>query len=252
MPTVWAVRFPGCPFVLGQPGGPICRKECKMMKGYLNSCRAENGLFEVLVQGCTLRCAYCDRPTCWEKEKAPLVLTAEELLEQLQQSGAGTLLVSGGEPLEQAEFLTAVFAACREKGITTVLDTPGSRVNPEVEALLDVTDKVQLHLKDSTEEGYRRYTGGSLLWATMFLELLEKKQIPTDLRQLLVPGINDTPDNARFMKGLPRKYSCVKSCVFLPFAKGETPALYAALGLEYPMKAYRDATAQDVSDMKYY
>ena len=222
------------------------------MKGYLNSIAAENGIFTVTVQGCTLRCVYCDRPACWEKEKAPLQLTAQELFEKITASGAGQLLVTGGEPLEQAEFLAGVFAQCRRAGIQTVLDTPGSRVNPDVEALLDQTDRVQLHLKDSTEEGYRRYTGGSLVWATMFLDLLEKKQIPTAVRQLLVPGINDTPDNARFMRSLPKKYTCLTDCRFLPFAKGNTAALYAALGLEYPMTAYRDATQQNIDEMKYY
>ena len=29
-------------------------------------------------------------------------------------------------------------------------------------------------------------------------------------------------------------------------------ALYAALGLEYPMTAYRDATQQNIDEMKYY
>lgn len=222
------------------------------MKGYLNSIAAENGVFTVTVQGCTLRCAYCDRPACWEKEKAPLQLTAGALFEKIAASGAKELLVTGGEPLEQAEFLAGLFAQCRQAGIRTVLDTPGSRVNPDVEALLDQTDSVQLHLKDSTEEGYRRYTGGSLVWATMFLDLLEKKQIPTEVRQLLVPGINDTPDNARFMRSLPQKYSCIKQCAFLPFAKGDTAALYAALGLEYPVAAYPDATQADLDQMKFY
>ena len=104
-------------------------------------------------------------------------------------------------------------------------------------------DKLRADLKAGTPENAYIFYGEEIYLRERYVE---------ELRQLLVPGLNDTPDNARFMKGLPRKYSCVKSCVFLPFAKGETPALYAALGLEYPMKAYRDATAQDVSDMKYY
>ena len=222
------------------------------MKGYLNSYSEQNGIFTVTVQGCTLRCVYCDIPGCWEKEKAPIRLTAEELFAALQQTGAKKVLVAGGEPLEQAEFLTAFFKLCKGSGIATCLDTPGSRINPEVEALLDYTDSAAVHLKTSTEEGYRRFTGGSLVWATMFLDLLESKKIPTALRQLLVPGINDTPDNARFMKELPKKYSCVTECSFEAFKKGSTPETYAALGLEYPMTSYRDATQADLDQMKFY
>ena len=127
MPTVWAARFSGLPFCFGTAGGPNCRKECKMMKGYLNSCRTQNDVFEVLVQGCTLRCAYCDRPACWEKEKAPLVLTAEELFEKLGQSGAKTVLVAGGEPdtLRMARALLDEFRAGKLGRIT--LELPGAQ-----------------------------------------------------------------------------------------------------------------------------
>lgn len=222
------------------------------MKGYLNGFAVENAVFTVTVQGCTLRCVYCDRPNCWERADARLQMTAKELFDAMKESGAGSVLVTGGEPLEQAEFLAAFFTLCKQAGFTTCLDTPGSRVNPDVEALLAVTDSVKLHVKTNTEEGYRRFTGGSLVWATMFLDLLEEKKIPTAVRQLLVPGMNDTPDNARFMRELPRKYSCITECVFQPFLKGSAPTLYADLGLAYPMTAYRDAEKADLDQMKFY
>lgn len=73
--------------------------------------------FVVFMQGCPLRCLYCHNPDTWDSRgEAKYLLKPEELLAEVLRYknfiAKGGVTVTGGEPLLQAEFLTAfsVFA----------------------------------------------------------------------------------------------------------------------------------------------
>ncbi len=92
----------------------------------------------IRLTGCNLRCRYCDTAYAYEggREQTVAVLV-EEALAQPQR----VALVTGGEPLLQAEtpdLLAALLAA----GFTTCLETNGSRpigsLEPRVHRILDL------------------------------------------------------------------------------------------------------------------
>ena len=129
--------------------------------------------FVVFLQGCPLRCSCCHNPDTWDInggcEKSPLevVSKAERFKEYFGKDGGITL--SGGEPLLQAEFSSEIFSMCKEKGINTCLDTSGCILDESVKALLDVTDRVLLDIKYTTEEDYLKYVGCSMKKPLEFL-----------------------------------------------------------------------------------
>ena len=151
-------------------------------------------------------------------------MTAGEIVEKATRYRSyfgkeGGVTVSGGEPLLQAEFVRAVFSACHEEGINTCLDTSGCLWNEDIEKLLGVTDRVLLDVKYTDEEKYRKYVGCSMEKPLAFLKHLNDRKIPTTLRQVIIPTLNDNEESIRALKGIAKAHSCVDKIELLPFRK---------------------------------
>ena len=95
--------------------------------------------FVVFLQGCPMRCLYCHNPDTWDPGGG-VPTTVEELLAQYARNEAfyrkGGITVTGGEPLLQIEFVTALFREAKRRGIHTCVDTSGATFRPEDAAAL--------------------------------------------------------------------------------------------------------------------
>ena len=217
------------------------------MKGYIHSFQSLGAAdgpgirFVVFMQGCNLRCGCCHNPDTWEcgigKEYTP-----EEVADTVERYKSyfgkdGGITVSGGEPLLQAEFVRELFVLCHERGINTCLDTSGSIINENVLSLLDVCDRVLLDIKYTDEESYKRYVGCSVEKPLEFLEILQQRNIPTWLRQVTIPSLNDDEENIRRLRNISNSHSCVEKVELLPFRK-ICKAKYDNMGIEFPFEKY--------------
>ena len=214
-----------------------------MIKGKIHSIQSMGTVdgpgvrFVVFFQGCNLRCGCCHNPDTWSLVGGT-ELTAEEIVRRALRCREyfgkdGGITVSGGEPLLQAEFACEIFRLCRAEGINTCLDTSGNLLGKEVEALLDVTDRVLLDVKYTDAESYRRYVGCEFERVLEFLDLLEEKNIPVTLRQVIIPTLNDTESNVRKLKEIADAHRCVDKIELLPFKK-ICQVKYDGMGIEFP------------------
>ncbi len=197
--------------------------------------------FVVFMQGCRLRCGCCHNPDTWA-ETGGTLYTPEALVGRAARYKAyfgteGGITVSGGEPLLQAEFVAELFALCHMQGINTCLDTAGSAPAENVLPLLRHTDRVLLDIKYTTDALYRRHVGCSLNVPLSFLRTLGKLGIPTTLRQVIIPGLNDTPENIRALAALVRENPCVEKTELLPFRK-LCITKYEMMGIPFPFAEY--------------
>lgn len=193
--------------------------------------------FVVFFQGCNLRCGCCHNPDTWSASGGT-EMTAEEIVKRALRcreyfGDEGGITISGGEPLMQADFAREVFALCKKEGINTCLDTSGSIINPGVKALLDVTDRVLLDVKYTSNEDYQKYAGCSLDSVLEFLDLLDEKGIPTTVRQVVIPTLNDSEENAKRLKEITSARRCVDKVELLPFKK-ICQVKYDSMGLKFP------------------
>ena len=193
--------------------------------------------FVVFMQGCPLRCGCCHNPDTWDlsggwEYEASDVLT--RILRCRDYFGKdGGVTVSGGEPLLQAEFVRELFLLCHENGIHTCLDTSGCLLDDRVHALLDVTDRVLLDIKYTDEESYRKYVGCSMEKPLVFLDELNRRQIPVWLRQVTIPGKSDDEENILRLREIARSHSCVDKTELLPFRK-ICQMKYDSMGIPFP------------------
>ena len=219
--------------------------------------------FVVFLQGCNLRCACCHNPETWrftagkplsEDDKQEIKLfTAEELAEKATRyktyfGSDGGVTVSGGEPLMQADFCRAFFEACHERGINTCLDTSGSILNDAVKTLLSVTDRVLLDIKYPTDEQYKKYVGCGIATPLAFLDELNERGIPTTLRQVTIPTLNDTEESMAFLHNLRDTHPCVDKVELLPFKK-ICKTKYDNMGIKFPLENTPTPTAETMQKL---
>jgi pyruvate formate lyase activating enzyme len=161
--------------------------------------------------GCMWRCQYCHNPDTWTMTNGlpvSIARAADELRKYRQglkvMSGGFTL--SGGEPLMQHRFAVKLFAAAKQMGIHTALDTNGFYGHHLADAELELIDLVLLDIKAWDPERHRTLTGADNAPTLAFAERLAERRRPIWLRYVLVPGLTDDRDDiasvAQFAAGL--------------------------------------------------
>lgn len=194
----------------------------------------------LFLAGCPLRCLYCQNPDTWS-ERDGAVTSPGEVMRRIRRyrkvfdRTGGGVTISGGEPLLQPRFTAAVFRECADEGIHTALDTSGALGARATDELLLDTDLVLLDIKSFVPTTYSRITGGGDVAPTLrFARRLAGLERRVRIRFVLVPGLNDAPDNleplADFVAGLGN----VDRVDVLPFHALAVPK-YEALGLPFPL-----------------
>lgn len=219
-------------------------------------------------QGCPLRCSYCHNPETWPFREGMLYFISS-LLELVKEyrpyyTGGGGVTASGGECLFQADFLLSFLRACRELGIHTAVDTSGmvgldtgSAVQSAVDGrklkslVFKEADLVILDVKFNTEEDYRRHTGGTLAETLETLSILEEIHAAVWIRQVILPGINDSHDAMRRLKKNLSRYHCVEKVELLPFRK-ICLEKYERLGREFPFQSKPETDPVQVDALQRY
>lgn len=203
--------------------------------------------YVVFLQGCNLRCKCCHNPDTHAfeggKEYTPEEIVNEVLRYREYFGTEGGITLSGGEPLLQAEFAREIFSLCHKEGINTCLDTSGSVINDAVLALLDECDRVLLDYKYTTDKLYRENVGCSLEIVKKFLEILQEKNIPTTLRQVIIPTINDNIESVKVLKSVADAHSCVDKIELLPFRK-ICQVKYDRMGIKFPFADIPEPTKE--------
>ena len=197
--------------------------------------------YVIFLQGCAMRCQFCHNPDSWETGNPAAETTdAETLIDRAlrykkywgKDGKHGGITVSGGEPMLQMEFVTALFELAHQRGVHTVLDTAGQPYRADAadqrafERLMDVTDLVMLDLKAMDEKLHRR--------------------VPMWIRHVLVPGLTDSEDDLRQMAAFIGTLKTVERVEILPY---HTLGLskWKKLGIAYPLDGVPAPKADEVT-----
>ncbi len=109
--------------------------------------------YVIFLQGCHLRCKYCQNRDTWE-ENAGKIIPIDEMVQTILKyknyimpSGGG-VTVSGGEPLLQTRALIPFFEELKKYGINTAVDTSGMfGLTDNIKRIIDLTDLFLLDIK---------------------------------------------------------------------------------------------------------
>ena len=176
----------------------------------------------VFLKGCPLRCFWCHNPEGLSSE--PQVMhradgqriagkwySSQELADiinnkaDILRANEGGVTFSGGEPLQQAEFIAEVVDLL--DGVHVLLDTSGYGSERDFRLLAERSDLVFFDLKLIDNKIHRDYTGRGNDLIIHNLNVLGSLNVPFVVRIPLIPGITDTDNNfseiAKVIKDFP-------------------------------------------------
>lgn len=212
----------------------------------------------VFLQGCPMRCLYCHNPDTWAPKKGQS-MTVEEILEIYEKNKGfyqnGGITVTGGEPLMQLEFVTALFQAAKSKNIHTCLDTSGilyrEKQAEAYQKLFSYTDLILLDIKHSASEEHKKLTGHPLSPVLDFLKASETARVPVVVRHVIVKGFTNSKEELDGIGKLLASHKNIKGLEVLPYHNmGEQK--YSELNMEYPLKGMENLPKKEAQKARSY
>lgn len=210
--------------------------------------------FVVFMQGCSLKCKYCQNRDTWNL-KGGTTYSSDEIVEKILRyknyiMPNGGVTISGGEPLLQTKFLIELFTKLKKYNIHTCIDTSGSVVlTYEIKELIDLTDLFLLDIKCINDEKAINLTGVSNKKELEFARYLSSINKPMWIRQVLVPGYTDDEQDLIKLREFISTLKFVKKVEILPYHDlGKFK--WEQLGEVYPLENVRTANNDDVKRAK--
>jgi len=218
----------------------------KFSSGYIHSIETM-GLVDgpnirvvIFMQGCPLRCSFCHNPDTW-KSTSNLKMYANEVVDEIRKyrpyiEMGGGVTFSGGEPLLQSNFLLDMLKLCKKAGIHTCIDTSGTGYSKKyLDEILKYTDLVILDIKAIEKDDYKKITSKSMDMVNYFIERLKLNNNKLWLRQVIIPGVNDTEEYILKLKDYIKQFNNVEKLELLPY---HTMGIekYKNLNIDYELK----------------
>lgn len=177
-------------------------------------------------------------------------ISAELLKDQVfYQTSNGGVTFSGGEPLWQAGFVAQVARRLKAEGIHTALDTAGDVGWCRFEEVLPYIDLVLYDIKVADNDLHCQLTGRNNDLILMNARLLDNKKIPMHMRLVIVPGLNDSPEELRARMEFIVELPSVEQVDLLPYHRyGE--GKYDRLGLDYPLAGLPEYEEEQLAEIE--
>ncbi|MBN2461045.1 MAG: glycyl-radical enzyme activating protein [Candidatus Cloacimonetes bacterium] len=196
----------------------------------------------IFFKGCALNCWWCHNPEgispeveCVKKyltvegrkftreEEVGYSISSSELMTEIrkdtvfyQESGGGVTF-SGGEPLQQAQFLKELLLQCRQEGIHTCLDTSGHTDGGVIEMMIGSVDLYLYDLKMLDNPDHEKYTGVRNELILKNLVRLAEMGEKVNIRYPVIPGINDNIETIRKVGEYLGRLPGIENIDLLPF-----------------------------------
>lgn len=148
---------------------------------------------------CTEVCYAEAQVKCGREVSVEEVILEVEKDRPFYENSGGGMTVSGGEPLAQFEFVKALFAEARARGLHTALDTSGYGGWQKIEILLPFVDLFLYDLKLIDPERHEVQTGVSNEGILENLRRLYRTGKAITIRMPVVPGCNDSEKDIRLL-----------------------------------------------------
>lgn len=162
-------------------------------------------------------------------------------------SGGGVTF-SGGEPLLQMEFAGALADELHRQGVSVAIETAGAIEPDRFRAFLPKLDFIHIDFKHHDSAAHMRGTGIGNEQVVENIKAVRESGIPFVVRIPVIPGFNDSLEDARGFASVLRSAG-VEKVQLLPFHQlGERK--YSLLGREYAFTGVSQLHREDLEDYR--
>ncbi|MDL2206448.1 glycyl-radical enzyme activating protein [Eubacteriales bacterium OttesenSCG-928-N13] len=215
----------------------------------------------VFFSGCPLRCGWCSNP---ESQQLGFVceldgiqsarsMEISDIMDEVRkdlpfyQTSGGGLTLSGGEMLMQPDAATALIDAARKEGIHTCAESCCYAADDVFRRVVGGLDLLLADLKHHDAQKHKMGTGADLAPILANLKWLTQSGIPYRIRIPVIPGFNDSTDDARAFGRLLSEIGAKNADLLMFHQYGDKK--YDLLNRSY---TYRDATPIQEEDLDEY
>ncbi len=183
--------------------GPLCSQnadpiEKKPLFHYLPG----SGAYSLATAGCNIECKFCQN---WQisqfrpEQVSSTVVTPAKLIELCRANRCLTLAYTYSEPVVFYEYMHDTAALARENKIGSVMISNGYIQEEPMRRLCRHLTGVKIDFKAFSEEFYSKWCAGRLRPVLETLETLKDIGIWFELVILIIPTLNDSPNEIRDM-----------------------------------------------------
>jgi pyruvate formate lyase activating enzyme len=109
----------------------------------------------------------------------------------------GGVTFSGGDPLMQGRFVLEAIKLLKRNDIGTVIDTSGTYIDAYTEDIVKECEMLLMDVKHSDPAMFEEIAACKQDTLLQLIEMANKHNTPVWVRQVIVPGINDTEENIK-------------------------------------------------------
>ena len=159
-------------------------------------------IFCTATASCNYRCKFCQnwdfaQQTLWKV--LPIPSTPEEVVAAALEQECQAVSFTYNDPIVFYDYMFDIAQLAQEKGLKSLLHTNGSLTPKAMEALLRVMDAIVVDLKGFTNEFYQRVAEAELMPVLDALQIVKEAGTHLELVHLIIPTLNDDPDDIRRM-----------------------------------------------------
>ena len=162
---------------------------------------------------------------CQALEQVGRQMTVNEIMDAILRdkrfydaSGGGATL-SGGEPMEQFEFASAILESCKREGINTALETCGLAREDQFEKIIPYVDTFLYDIKESDNTLHKTYTGVDNKLIHKNLNFIASRGAKIILRCPIIPGLNDRIEHFQYIAMLTIEIPGIVGAEIMPYHK---------------------------------
>ena len=187
--------------------------------------------YVVFTQGCPHHCPGCHNPQTHYFDGGEFRDTDDILRQFMENPLLSGITFSGGEPLLQQEFATALARSLHENGVSVAIETAAAVPAERFREFLREVDYVHIDLKHYDSARHRAGTGMGNEQILENICAVRDSGLPHLVRIPVIPGFNDALEDAEGFAKLLVSLG-IKAVQLLPFHQmGEKK--YSLLGREY-------------------
>jgi pyruvate formate lyase activating enzyme len=167
--------------------------------------------YSIATVGCNFRCLFCQNADISQAPREYKTIFGqmtdpEDVVAQAQKARCATISFTYTEPTIFMEYALDVARKAHEVGLRNVFVSNGYMTKEALDELAPCLDAANVDLKAYNNDFYTEQCGAQLKPVLKTLEAMKQRGIWLEVTTLLIPGMNDSPEELRrlaeFLAGL--------------------------------------------------